>query len=468
MRARAMHQAARMIGLFLYALVQVSSFGTNPGGLNMYEYVPAGLPSGRPLVVVMHGCTQTAAAMVNAGWNQLADQYQFAVVYPEQTSAHNPVECFNWAGEYGDLADITRGTGENESVIQMVDYEIAHHGVDTSRVYVAGFSAGAAFTTVMLATWPDRFAAGAIMEGIAYKCAVDVNGAYQCQSPGVTKTAAQWGDLVRAAHSGYAGPWPRVQVWEGTSDTTVVPANQAELVKQWTNVWGIDATADETETVGQATRTAYKSGGTVAVETYSVQGMSHAVSVGTDPLGACGGVAGQYFEDHKICAALREARFFGLTGNGNGSGSGSGGDDGDPTVAIVSPMDGDEVSGAVTVVVAAGNAVSVDLAIDGAPAGSSTTAPYQFPWDASAPGSHTLVATAHGTAHDATAMATVTVAGGGGGGCNAGEPTGSGSGAAGLGDLPACSLNAGRGGAGLAPIAFAIGLVLRRRRRQRV
>ncbi|MBV8758051.1 MAG: PHB depolymerase family esterase [Deltaproteobacteria bacterium] len=456
-----------MIGLFLYALVQVSSFGSNPGGLNMYEYVPSGLPAGRPLVVVMHGCTQTAAAMTNAGWNQLADQYQFAVVYPEQTSAHNPVECFNWAGEYGNLADITRGQGENESIIQMVDYEVAHHGVDTTKVYVAGFSAGAAFTTVMLATWPDRFAAGAIMEGIAYKCAVDVNGAYSCQSPGVTKTAAAWGDLVRSAHSGYSGPWPRVQIWEGSSDTTVVPANQGELVKQWTNVWGIDQTADETETIGQATRTGYKSGNTVAVETYTIQGMSHAVSVGTDPLGACGGTAGSYFEDHKICASLRAARFFGLTGTlGTGSGGGSGsGEGGDPTVAIVSPSDGDEVSGAVTVVVAAGNATSVDLTVDGASIGSDSDAPYQFAWDATTPGSHMLVATAHGMTGDATAHATVMVAdGGGGGGCDVGGGGGSASPAR-PGDLPACSLNAGRGGLGLAPILMAVVAVLRRRRR---
>jgi poly(hydroxyalkanoate) depolymerase family esterase len=458
-----------MLPLVFFALTQISSFGTNPGGLNMYEYIPQGLPSGRPLVVVMHGCTQSANAMQNAGWNQLADQYQFAVVYPEQTSTNNPVECFNWAGEYGNLADITRGQGENQSVIEMVDYEIAHHGVDTHKVYVAGFSAGAAFTTVMLATWPDRFAAGAIMEGIAYKCATDVNGAYSCQSPGVTKTAAAWGDLVRAADTGYSGPWPRVQIWEGTSDTTVVPANQAELVKQWTNIWGTDQTADGTETIGQATRTSYMAGSTLAVETYSIQGMTHAVSVGTDPSGACTATAGSYFEDHKICATLREARFFGLTGTlGSGSGSGSGsngsGDEGAPTVAIVSPADGDMVSGAVTVVVAAGNATSVDLTIDGAAAGSDDTAPYQFMWNATAPGQHTLVATAHGATSDATAMAIVTVAGGGG--SNGNSPSGSGSGSASVGDLPACSLNAGRGGLGMAPIAMAIVVVLRRRRQR--
>src|SRR6478735_7410909 len=124
------------------ALTAVTGFGSNPGGLSMYEYVPAGLPAGRPIVVVLHGCTQTAAAMESAGWNQLADQYKFTVVYPEQQTANNPVRCFNWAGEYGDTANLTRGQGENLSIIQMVDKAIATHGSDASQVFIVGFSAG--------------------------------------------------------------------------------------------------------------------------------------------------------------------------------------------------------------------------------------------------------------------------------------------------------------------------------------
>ena len=118
------------------------------------------------------------------------------------------------------------------------------------------------------------------------------------------------------------------------------------------------------------------------------------------------------------------------------------------------------VSGAVTVVVAAGNAQSVDLAIDGAAAGTDSEAPYQFTWDASVPGEHTLVATAHGAMQDATAMATVTVASGsgGGGGSNNDNP--------GPGDLPGCSLDAGKGGLGFAPLAMAVIAVLRRRRQR--
>ena len=314
----------------------VTSFGSNPGALAMYEYVPDNLPSGRPLVVVMHGCTQMASAMVNAGWNKLADEHQFTVVYPEQSSDNNPVRCFNWAGEYGDTANLERGKGENQSVLSMIDTAIASHGSDPKRVYIVGFSAGAAFVSVMLATWPERFAAGSIMSGIPYRCATDVNGAYSCQSPGVSKTAPQWGDLVRGAAT-FTGERPRVQIWHGSTDSTVKTMNEGELVKQWTDVWGTDATADVMDTVGPAMRAQYKAGSKVVVETYLVPNMGHAVAIGNDGSAMCPASIGAYFSDMKICSTLHAAEFFGLLGNdppgsdgnnpGGGPDGGTGGDD---------------------------------------------------------------------------------------------------------------------------------------------
>jgi poly(hydroxyalkanoate) depolymerase family esterase len=463
-----------MLSLVVTTLTAVTNFGTNPGNLTMYEYVPSGLPSGRPLVVVMHGCTQTAASMESAGWNKLADQYQFAVLYPQQQSANNPVSCFNWAGEYGDTANLVRGQGENQSIISMIDAMKTSHGVDVTKVYIAGFSAGGGFASVMLATWPDRFAAGAIMEGIAYRCATTVNGAYSCQSPGVTKTPQEWGDLVRAAHA-YTGPRPRVQIWEGTSDTIVVPANQTELVKQWTNVLGTDQTADENEMLGTAgSRTAYKVGTTVVVESYTVQSMGHAVSVGAEGTTTCPGTAGAYFENKPLCSTLRAAKFFGLVPGGSGGGGSGGGGTGidvAPNVAIVSPADGASATGQTTVVVAAGDdagVANVTLEIDGQPIGApDTEAPYQFDWNATAAGagSHTLVATATDTAgNESTAMATVTVPGPGGNG-GTGDDDGSGPG-----DLPACSLDAGRhglGGGTWVPILMALAAIVGLGRRRR-
>ena len=446
------------------ALTSVTGFGTNPGGLAMYEYVPAGLPAGRPIVVVLHGCTQTAAAMESAGWNQLADQYKFTVVYPEQQTANNPVRCFNWAGEYGDTANLVRGQGENASIMQMVDKSLTAHDGDASKVFVVGFSAGAGFTSVMIATYPERFAGAAIMSGLPYRCATSVAGAYSCQSPGVTKTPSQWGDLVRGSH---AGPYPRLQIWHGSTDTTVVPANETELVKQWTNVHGIDDTADETETIGSATRTAYKSAsGMVLVEAYKVTGMGHANAIGADPSGACTATAASYFEDRGICSTRRAAAFFGLLG---GTGPGPGGDTAAPTIAIQTPADGDTVSGQVTIVVAASDdtgVASVNLTVDGADVGApDIEAPYQFTWDASAPGEHTLVAVARDAAgNSATASSTVTVPGSGtgGGSNNPGDDDPAG----GAKDLPGCSLDAGGGGAGAGSLVVGVLAVLRTRRRR--
>src|SRR5947209_3028985 len=78
-------------------LTEVTGFGSNPGNLQMFTYVPAGLPAGRPLVVALHGCTQSAAAYDDeTGWTKWADTYGFAIVLPQQRTPNNPSRCFNW------------------------------------------------------------------------------------------------------------------------------------------------------------------------------------------------------------------------------------------------------------------------------------------------------------------------------------------------------------------------------------
>jgi poly(3-hydroxybutyrate) depolymerase len=76
-------------------LTQESGWGSNPGSLTLFTYVPANVTAHPALVVAMHGCTQSAAAYVSAGWNALADQYGFIVAYPQTTANNN---CFNWFG----------------------------------------------------------------------------------------------------------------------------------------------------------------------------------------------------------------------------------------------------------------------------------------------------------------------------------------------------------------------------------
>jgi len=293
------------------ALTPVPSFGDNPAALKMYVHAP---PSGKAtaVVVAMHGCTQTANAYVAAGWNEVADAAGFAVVYPEQTSQNNSQHCFRW----WDPAHTTRGKGEARSIAAMVEHAKTTYGA--TRAFVTGLSAGAAMTSVMLATYPDIFEAGAIMAGLPYACATSQTDAFTCMS-GKDKTPAAWGALVPKVAGASA---PRVAIWQGDADYTVRPKNLVELVGQWTDVNGISDKATASTPVGKATHDEYKdASGVVRVESWSIRGMGHGVSV--DPSAGCG-AAGAYVLDEGLCSTTKAAAFFGLVA-GDGSPIGTGG-----------------------------------------------------------------------------------------------------------------------------------------------
>jgi poly(hydroxyalkanoate) depolymerase family esterase len=294
------------------SLVEVTGFGSNPGALKLYAHVPPSLRAGAPLLLVMHGCTQTAADATRYGFDALADANGFVVGYPEQQTANNPLRCFNWAGEYGNPANVTRGQGENLSIKQMVDKLVADNKLDPKRVFVAGFSAGAAEALLAAATWPEVFAGAASIAGIPYNCTTTYAEVSSCQKPGKTFTADAWGDKVRAAHPSFAGPWPKVSVWQGSSDTVVGPANRAQITKQWSNVHGLSETPQVTDTVDGQKREVWKdASGAVVVESYEIAGMDHGV-----PIMAGCGAAGAYAYDKGICASKRIAELFGLVGAG--------------------------------------------------------------------------------------------------------------------------------------------------------
>lgn len=293
-------------------LTQVTAFGSNPGNLGMYEYVPGALPGTPAVVVAMHGCTQTAADYYgNSGWPKYADRAGFVVVFPEQKTGNNGNRCFNWF----EPADIRRGQGEALSIRQMVDRAVSAHGADPRRVFVTGLSAGGAMTSVLLATYPDVFAGGSVVAGLPYGCGTDVASAFSCMNPGVDRTPPQWAQAARDGHPGYGGPYPRVAVWHGTSDTTVVPRNATELRDQWVGVHGLSTTPTATSSLPGPT--SVETYGTGQVELYRVQGMAHGTPV--DPGGAdaqCGTTAA-YFLDF-VCSTYYTTRFWGLTGAGPG------------------------------------------------------------------------------------------------------------------------------------------------------
>ncbi|MFL5348626.1 MAG: PHB depolymerase family esterase [Hyalangium sp.] len=393
------------LGHLQSGLTAVASFGSNPGNLKMWKYVPAGLPANAPLVVAMHGCTQSADAYTAAGWNALADVLKFYVVYPETNSSNNQNSCFNWF----EPTDIARGQGEALSIKQMVDQMKLDHSIDSSRVFVTGLSAGAAMTHVMAATYPDVFAAGAVMSGIPYQCATTMNDAFTCMSPGVDKSPTQWRDLVRNAFPSYTGPYPRMSIWHGTSDYTVKNTNQQEAVDAWTSVQGIDGTEDVSETVAGYPHKVYKdTAGKALVETYAITSMGHGTPIDTkfkfpNSTVACG-TAGAYILDAGICSTWYAAKWFGLDNS----------DAVAPTVSLSAPANGASVSGTVQVTATASDNVGVskvEFFIDNTLVGTDTASPYAYSWNsaASTNGTHVLKARASDAAGNTATSANVSV-----------------------------------------------------------
>ena len=149
-------------------LSDLPAFGANPGALQARIYVPEALADNASLVVVLHGCTQTAAAYdLGSGWSRLADELGFALLFPQQQRSNNPNLCFNWF----EPGDARRGAGEVHSIRQMIEAVVTGHGLDRRRVFITGLSAGGAMAAAMLASYPEVFAGGAIIAGLPFGAA---------------------------------------------------------------------------------------------------------------------------------------------------------------------------------------------------------------------------------------------------------------------------------------------------------
>ena len=275
----------------------------------MYVHVPDPLPRMPSLVVALHGCGQSAAEYEHGtGWSTLADRHGFVVVYPEQLSTNNPKSCFSWFQP----GDIARDNGEALSIHQMVETAIATFGLDRRKVFVTGLSAGGAMASVMLATYPEVYAGGAIIAGLAYGCAGSVQEAFEAMFTEQSPSHRALGDRVRAA-SRHQGPWPRISVWHGSADPIVKPSNAEHIVRQWTNVHGL-ATGDTLEEmIGGHTRRVWKAAdGKILVEAYSVSGMAHGVPLASSMNAEGYGAAGPFFLNAGISSTHHIARFWGL------------------------------------------------------------------------------------------------------------------------------------------------------------
>ncbi|HCQ30357.1 MAG TPA: esterase [Flavobacteriales bacterium] len=291
----------------------VSSFGANPGNLKMYVYKPSGGSSNKPVVIVLHGCSQDASMIsYETDWNKLAEQYKFYVIYAEQSTNNNSNACFNWFL----TSDQEKNQGEVASIFNMYSFLKDNEPIDASNVYVTGFSAGAGMAVNVLACYPEVFRAGAIFAGVPYKAATNATEAFTAMNGGISKTAQEWGDLVRNADTTFTGTYPKIAIFHGINDNVVSVANAGELEKQWTNlhtintsgtVYNFDGNPDVSMTYHINT-----SNDTV-VKKYLINNLMHAIPV--DPDGTApkkGGNTDMYTVDKNFFSTYWVAKFFNL------------------------------------------------------------------------------------------------------------------------------------------------------------
>lgn len=292
-------------------LEEVTGFGDNPGDLRMFAFVPARLQKPRALVVVLHGCGQTAAGYdLGAGWSTLAKHYGFALLMPEQQRINNGNTCFNWFNP----EDTARDSGEPRSIREMIAHMVKTHRIDPRRIFITGLSAGGGMTSVMLATYPEVFAAGAVIAGLPYGIASNLREALDGMFHSPERPERELGDFVRRA-SNHRGPWPKVSVWHGSADRTVNPGNANEIVKQWLDLHDLPpAPMAETIVDGYPRQAWWNKDGETLVESYAITDMAHGTPLGVADNDQRYGVEGAFLIEAGISSSYHIAKFFGLTG----------------------------------------------------------------------------------------------------------------------------------------------------------
>ncbi|KAI0203209.1 carbohydrate esterase family 1 protein [Astrocystis sublimbata] len=267
-------------------ITKVNDFNAVPTRLGMYVYVPSNIKTPAPIIVAVHHCQGSAQAYAGeSGLMGLAGQKGFIIIFPNSKSGGG---CFDVAS----TASLTHdGGGDSQTIANMVKYAIDKYGGDPDRVFATGTSSGAMMTNVLMGAYPDVFKAGSAYSGVPDGCFF-VQGSTatqdppgwnnQCANGQLTKTAAQWGDMVRSYYPGYNGTRPRMQIWHGTSDNTLRYPNYAEAMKQWSNVFGLTESKNAQNTPQNGyTQTIYGEGdaATAQLVGYSASGVGHSVPI---------------------------------------------------------------------------------------------------------------------------------------------------------------------------------------------
>jgi poly(hydroxyalkanoate) depolymerase family esterase len=256
-------------------------------------YVPPGPAQARPLVVMLHGCTQDPDDFARGtGMDRAARERGAVVLYPGQASDANPSRCWNWFKHNHQV----RGRGEAALIASLTQQVIADHGIDPGRVYIAGLSAGGAMAASVAAAYPEVFAAVGVHSGLAPAAAGTLPAAMSAMRSGADGAAAT------------ALPVPAI-VFHGDQDSTVHPVNGQQLIAAvkagHPSQAGAAAVVEQGRSAGgqRYTRTTHGAGGRAPwAEHWLLHGAGHAWAGGQS--------AGSYTDPRGPDATREMLRFF--------------------------------------------------------------------------------------------------------------------------------------------------------------
>jgi poly(hydroxyalkanoate) depolymerase family esterase len=268
------------------------SFSNHAGTRNYKLYIPSTYHGqAMPLVVMLHGCTQNPDDFAaGTQMNQVAEERECFVVYPEQSQTANNHRCWNWFN----AIDQQRGQGEPSLIAGIAQQIIDEYPVSERQVYVAGLSAGGAMAVIVGTLYPDLFAAVGVHSGLPFASAQDLPSALSAMKRGAAGPKAGNGSLP-------------IIVFHGDHDTTVHPRNGEAVIEQ-----GLHAHANGVEPLVESgavpnghryTQTTHrKPDGTPVGEHWVVHGAGHAWSGGS--------TQGSYTDGRGPDASREMMRFF--------------------------------------------------------------------------------------------------------------------------------------------------------------
>jgi poly(hydroxyalkanoate) depolymerase family esterase len=245
-------------------------------------FVPArraGGAAGMPLVVALHGCTQTAADFAaGSGLDEIGERHGVLVLYPEQSPRENQQRCWNWFLPQHQV----RTQGEPAAILGLIEDVRARYPVDPDRIFVAGMSAGGAMAAILAEQAPDVIAAVGIMAGVALHAGHDLDSALKAMQRGAVETPATEAFARSAQLPAADYSRLRATIWTGTDDTYVAPQNALILARQFLRLTGVDESRTSLEPLPGADVERWRDAlGRTRVELWRIAKMGHAWSGGS-------------------------------------------------------------------------------------------------------------------------------------------------------------------------------------------